>query len=101
MAKEIRFSIVASSLFAVVTTGPCGAVNAMHDSFTAPRHDPLINSREIVGGVGAGSPVLLFVGFRFSPAGDGRRTPDIRRKIEARGSQDGDARDHGAADVPG
>src|ERR1700753_3885303 len=34
--KEVRFGIVASSLFAVVTTAAsCGAVNAMHDSFTA------------------------------------------------------------------
>src|SRR5580692_2620829 len=34
--KEVRFGIIASSLFAVVTTAAsCGAVNAMHDSFTA------------------------------------------------------------------
>src|SRR5438477_3502724 len=34
--KEVRFGIVASSLFAVITTAAsCGAVNAMHDSFTA------------------------------------------------------------------
>lgn len=33
--KETRFGIAASSLFAVVTTAAsCGAVNAMHDSFT-------------------------------------------------------------------
>src|ERR1700760_741120 len=33
--KEVRFGIVASSLFAVITTAAsCGAVNAMHDSFT-------------------------------------------------------------------
>src|SRR6201988_5151067 len=32
--KEVRFGIVASSLFAVITTAAsCGAVNAMHDSF--------------------------------------------------------------------
>uniref|UniRef100_UPI0035CB2BE5 potassium-transporting ATPase subunit KdpA n=1 Tax=uncultured Sphingomonas sp. TaxID=158754 RepID=UPI0035CB2BE5 len=34
--KEVRFGVAASSLFAVVTTdASCGAVNAMHDSFTA------------------------------------------------------------------
>ena len=40
--KEVRFGIVASALFAVITTAAsCGAVNAMHDSFTAHRrHDP-------------------------------------------------------------
>src|SRR5256885_10336641 len=34
--KEVRFGIAASALFAVITTAAsCGAVNAMHDSFTA------------------------------------------------------------------
>lgn len=34
--KESRFGILNSSLFAVITTAAsCGAVNAMHDSFTA------------------------------------------------------------------
>ena len=33
--KEVRFGIVSSALFATVTTAAsCGAVNAMHDSFT-------------------------------------------------------------------
>ncbi|MDT1862915.1 potassium-transporting ATPase subunit KdpA, partial [Acinetobacter baumannii] len=33
--KEARFGISASSLFAAITTAAsCGAVNAMHDSFT-------------------------------------------------------------------
>ena len=33
--KEVRFGINASSLFATITTAAsCGAVNAMHDSFT-------------------------------------------------------------------
>jgi len=59
-SKEVRFGIVASSLFAVVTTAAsCGAVNAMHDSFTAlGGHDPADQhaAREIiVGGVGAAS----------------------------------------------
>ncbi|HCW59400.1 MAG TPA: potassium-transporting ATPase subunit A, partial [Sphingobium sp.] len=34
--KEVRFGIAASALFSVITTAAsCGAVNAMHDSFTA------------------------------------------------------------------
>src|SRR3977135_672802 len=34
--KDVRFGIVGSSLFAVITTAAsCGAVNAMHDSFPA------------------------------------------------------------------
>src|SRR6202162_3428423 len=65
--KEVRFGIVASSLFAVVTTAAsCGAVNAMHDSFTAlGGMIPLINMQLgefIVGGVGAGLyGMLIFV----------------------------------------
>src|SRR5215475_6029246 len=65
--KEVRFGIPASSLFAVVTTAAsCGAVNAMHDSFTAlGGMIPLINMQLgeiIVGGVGAGLyGMLLFV----------------------------------------
>ncbi len=58
--KETRFGIVASALFAVVTTAAsCGAVNAMHDSFTALGGlIPMINMQLgeiIVGGVGAAS----------------------------------------------
>src|SRR5262252_9204492 len=53
--KEVRFGIVASALFAVITTAAsCGAVNAMHDSFTAlGGMIPLINiqlGEIIVGG---------------------------------------------------
>src|SRR5262249_9163983 len=64
---EVRFGILASALFAVVTTAAsCGAVNAMHDSFTAlGGMIPLINmelGEIIVGGVGAGLyGVLIFV----------------------------------------
>ena len=57
--KETRFGISASALFAAVTTAAsCGAVNAMHDSFTAlggmvPM--ALIQMGEVVfGGVGSG-----------------------------------------------
>lgn len=36
VGKESRFGVAGSSLFAIVTTAAsCGAVNAMHDSFTA------------------------------------------------------------------
>src|SRR5665213_2602874 len=64
--KEVRFGIVASALFAVITTAAsCGAVNAMHDSFTAlGGMIPLINiqlGEIIVGGIGAGLyGMLLF-----------------------------------------
>src|SRR5262249_5655678 len=57
--KETRFGVAASALFATVTTdASCGAVNAMHDSFT-PLGGlvPLVNIQlgEVVfGGVGAG-----------------------------------------------
>src|ERR1700745_2341323 len=56
--KEVRFGIPASSLFAVITTAAsCGAVNAMHDSFTAlGGMIPLLNiqlGEIIVGGLGA------------------------------------------------
>ncbi|WP_432721404.1 potassium-transporting ATPase subunit KdpA [Jeongeupia wiesaeckerbachi] len=57
--KETRFGIVASSLFATITTAAsCGAVNAMHDSFTplggmVPM--ALMQLGEVVfGGVGSG-----------------------------------------------
>jgi K+-transporting ATPase ATPase A chain len=65
--KEVRFGILASALFAAVTTAAsCGAVNAMHDSFTAlGGMIPLINmelGEIIVGGVGAGLyGILVFV----------------------------------------
>src|SRR5258708_8396223 len=43
--KEVRFGIVNSALFATGTTdASCGAVNAMHDSFTPRgRLVPLVN----------------------------------------------------------
>jgi len=58
--KEMRFGIANSALFATVTTATsCGAVNSMHDSFTALGGlVPLANIQlgELVfGGVGAGS----------------------------------------------
>jgi K+-transporting ATPase ATPase A chain len=90
--KEVRFGIVASALFAVVTTAAsCGAVNAMHDSFTAlGGMIPLINMQLgeiIVGGVGAGLyGMLLFIVLAMFIAGlmVGRTPEYIGKKIEAR-----------------
>ncbi|MBY0380539.1 MAG: potassium-transporting ATPase subunit KdpA [Xanthobacteraceae bacterium] len=90
--KEVRFGVVASSLFAVITTAAsCGAVNAMHDSFTAiGGMIPLINielGEIIVGGVGAGLyGMLLFVVLAIFVAGlmVGRTPEYAGKKIEAR-----------------
>jgi K+-transporting ATPase ATPase A chain len=90
--KEVRFGIVASALFAVITTAAsCGAVNAMHDSFTAlGGMIPLINMQLgeiIVGGVGAGLyGMLLFVVLAIFVAGlmVGRTPEYVGKKIEAR-----------------
>src|SRR3954447_1766945 len=90
--KEVRFGIVASALFAVITTAAsCGAVNAMHDSFTAlGGMIPLINiqlGEIIVGGVGAGMyGMLLFVILSIFVAGlmVGRTPEYVGKKIEAR-----------------
>ncbi|HEY4143139.1 MAG TPA: potassium-transporting ATPase subunit KdpA [Pseudolabrys sp.] len=90
--KEVRFGIVASALFAVVTTAAsCGAVNAMHDSFTAlGGMIPLINmelGEIVVGGVGAGLyGMLLFVIVTVFVAGlmVGRTPEYVGKKIEAK-----------------
>jgi K+-transporting ATPase ATPase A chain len=90
--KEVRFGIVASALFAVITTAAsCGAVNAMHDSFTAlGGMIPLINiqlGEIIVGGVGAGMyGMLLFVIVAIFVAGlmVGRTPEYVGKKIEAK-----------------
>jgi K+-transporting ATPase ATPase A chain len=90
--KEVRFGIVASALFAVITTAAsCGAVNAMHDSFTAlGGMIPLINiqlGEVIVGGVGAGLyGMLLFVIISIFVAGlmVGRTPEYVGKKIEAK-----------------
>src|SRR5215475_6002628 len=90
--KELRFGIVASSLFAVITTAAsCGAVNAMHDSFTAlGGMIPLINMQLgeiIIGGVGAGLyGMLLFVILAIFVAGlmVGRTPEYVGKKIEAK-----------------
>src|SRR5260370_7720950 len=90
--KEVRFGVAASSLFATVTTdASCGAVNAMHDSFT-PLGGlvPLVNiqlGEVIFGGVGAGLyGVLIFVLLSVFIAGlmVGRTPEYLGKKIEAR-----------------
>jgi potassium-transporting ATPase potassium-binding subunit len=90
--KELRFGIPLSALFAVITTdASCGAVNAMHDSFTAlGGMIPLINiqlGEIIVGGVGAGMyGMLLFVIIAIFVAGlmVGRTPEYVGKKIEAK-----------------
>jgi K+-transporting ATPase ATPase A chain len=89
--KEVRFGIPLSALFAVITTAAsCGAVNAMHGSFTALGGlIPLINmelGEIIVGGVGAGFyGILLFVVLAVFVAGlmVGRTPEYLGKKIEA------------------
>ncbi|WP_067700260.1 potassium-transporting ATPase subunit KdpA [Erwinia sp. ErVv1] len=88
--KETRFGILNSSLFAAITTAAsCGAVNAMHDSFTAlggmvPMW--LMQIGEVVfGGVGAGLyGILLFVLLAVFIAGlmIGRTPEYLGKKID-------------------
>ena len=89
--KEVRFGIANSALFATVTTdASCGAVNAMHDSFT-PLGGlvPLFNiqlGEVIFGGVGAGLyGMLLFAILAVFIAGlmVGRTPEYLGKKIEA------------------
>ncbi len=90
--KEVRFGIAASALFSVVTTAAsCGAVNAMHDSFTAlGGMIPLFNiqlGEVVVGGVGAGIyGFLLFAILAVFVAGlmVGRTPEYVGKKIESR-----------------
>ena len=89
--KEIRFGIFNSALFATVTTdASCGAVNSMHDSFTAlGGFVPLFNMQLgeiIIGGVGAGLyGILVFVVLAVFIAGlmVGRTPEYLGKKIEA------------------
>ena len=90
--KEVRFGIAASALFATITTAAsCGAVNAMHDSFTAlGGMIPLFNMQlgeVVVGGVGAGIyGFLLFAILAVFVAGlmVGRTPEYVGKKIESR-----------------
>jgi len=89
--KETRFGIADSALFATITTAAsCGAVNAMHDSFT-PLGGlvPLVNIQlgEVVfGGVGSGLyGMLVFAVMAVFLAGlmIGRTPEYLGKKIEA------------------
>ena len=90
--KEVRFGVAASALFAAVTTAAsCGAVNAMHDSFTALGGlIPLFNiqlGEIVIGGVGSGIyGFLLFALLSVFVAGlmVGRTPEYVGKKIEAR-----------------
>jgi K+-transporting ATPase ATPase A chain len=89
--KEVRFGIFNSALFATVTTAAsCGAVNAMHDSFTALGGlVPLFNielGEVVIGGVGAGLyGMLVFVVLAVFIAGlmVGRTPEYLGKKIQS------------------
>jgi K+-transporting ATPase ATPase A chain len=90
--KEVRFGVANSALFATVTTdASCGAVNAMHDSFT-PLGGlvPMVNmllGEVIFGGVGAGLyGMLVMVVLTVFIAGlmVGRTPEYLGKKVEAR-----------------
>lgn len=89
--KETRFGVANSALFAAVTTGAsCGAVNAMHDSFTPIGGlVPMVNimlGEVIFGGVGAGMyGILVMIILTVFIAGlmVGRTPEYLGKKIEA------------------
>ena len=89
--KEVRFGIFNSALFATVTTdASCGAVNSMHDSFTALGGlVPLFNMQLgeiVIGGVGAGLyGIIVFVILAVFIAGlmVGRTPEYLGKKIES------------------
>jgi K+-transporting ATPase ATPase A chain len=90
--KEVRYGVSASTLWATVTTDTsCGAVNSMHDSYTALGGlVPLVNiqlGELIFGGVGAGLyAALVYVLLSVFIAGlmVGRTPEYLGKKIEAR-----------------
>jgi len=90
--KEVRFGIVESALWATVTTDTsCGAVNAMHDSFTPlGGMVPMVNMQlgeVIFGGVGSGlyGIIVMAVLAVFIAGLMVGRTPEyLGKKIEAR-----------------
>ena len=93
--KEVRFGVAASSLFAALTTAvSCGAVNAMHDSFSAlGGMMPLFNmilGEVVFGGIGAGFyGMMLFVMLAIFMSGlmIGRTPEYLGKKIEAKEMQ--------------
>jgi K+-transporting ATPase ATPase A chain len=90
--KEVRFGIVNSALYAVVTTdASCGAVNAMHDSFTPlGGMVPMVNMQLgelIFGGTGAGLyGMLMMVVLTVFIAGlmVGRTPEYLGKKVQSR-----------------
>lgn len=90
--KEVRFGVFNSALFATITTAAsCGAVNAMHDSFTPLGGLMLLFNLQIgeviFGGVGVGlAGMLIFVVLAVFIAGlmVGRTPEYLGKKIEAR-----------------
>ena len=90
--KEVRFGIMSSALFSVVTTSAsCGAVNSMHDSFTPLGGFVqllLMQLGEVIyGGIGSGLYVMLvFVIIAMFIAGlmVGRTPEYLGKKIEPR-----------------
>lgn len=90
--KEVRFGAVDSALFATVTTAAsCGAVNAMHDSFTPIGGlVPLVNmmlGEVVYGGVGAGlygMVVFIILAVFISGLMVGRTPEYLGKKIEAK-----------------
>ncbi len=88
--KETRFGITNSALFATVTTAAsCGAVNAMHDSFTplgglVPLFN-ILTGEVVFGGVGAGLyGILMFAILAVFIAGlmVGRTPEYLGKKIQ-------------------
>ncbi len=90
--KEVRFGIANSAIFATATTDTsCGAVNAMHDSFTPiGGMVPLFNmmlGEVVFGGVGAGlHGMIVFVILTVFIAGlmVGRTPEYLGKKMEAK-----------------
>lgn len=89
--KEVRFGVAGSALFATVTTdASCGAVNAMHDSFTplgglVPTVNMMLGE-VIFGGVGAGMyGILVMVILTVFIAGlmVGRTPEYLGKKVES------------------
>ncbi len=89
--KEVRNGIAESSLFATITTdASCGAVNGVHDSFTALGGMVVLTNimlgEVIFGGVGSGLfGILIFVVLAVFIAGlmVGRTPEYLGKKIEA------------------
>ena len=85
--KEVRFGIANSALFATATTdASCGAVNAMHDSFTPlGGMVPMVNillGEVVFGGVGAGlyGMLIFVIALRLHRRPDGWPNTGISRQ---------------------